>query len=321
MALKDSIQGSIRKATRRHAVGIDVNSQAVRIVALSCGARKGAPVRIECVAAQPLAPGVMAGVEIVDRQAVARALSAAFGCVPQHCMSDALQCAMAIPGSAAFITHLPEQLANGYHREAAVEPAVLMEAERIAGIERHALAVDWYVEDAPPRLGDVAVAATAREHLEARIDCASMAGITLATVDIEPMAALRAMRHAGGFELELSDPYAVVWIGSDGVYGWCIKDECIAEEISYPSPEFACVADALRDLGREHANVCVLVGGEIELLEGVCFSLAEIGDVLGCAVLQFDCSALGDGNAMPASELMRDPALAVAFGLALRGIA
>lgn len=317
MALKDSI----RKAMRRHAVGIDVSSQAVRIVALSCSARKSAPVRIECIAAEPLAPGVMAGVEIVDRQAVARALSAVFGYVPQHCMSDALQCAMAIPGTAAFITHLPDQQANGYPHEASVEPAVLMEAERIAGVERHALAVDWYVEDTPPRLGAVAVAATAREHLEARIDCASMAGITLATVDLEPLAALRALRHAAGFELELTDPYAVVWIGSDGVYGWCIKDECIAEEISYPSPEFSGVADALRDLGREHVNMCVLVGGEIELLEGVCFSLAEIGDVLGCAVLQFDCSAQGDGDAIPVSELMRDPALAVAFGLALRGIA
>jgi hypothetical protein len=105
------------------------------------------------------------------------------------------------------------------------------------------------------------------------------------------------------------------------VYGWCIRDECIAEEISYPSPEFTSIADALRDLGRENANMCVLVGGEVELLEGVCFSLAEIGDVLGCAVLQFNCASLGDGNAIPVSELMHDPALAVAFGLALRGLA
>jgi Tfp pilus assembly PilM family ATPase len=316
MALKDSI----RKATRRHAVGIDVNGQAVRIVALSCGARNGGPVRIECFAAEPLAPGAMAGVEIVDRQAVARALSDVFGYLPQHCVSDALRCAMAIPGSTAFITHLPEPKLNGYQRDAAVAPAVMMEAERIAGIERHALAIDWYVDDAPPRQGSVAVAATARGQLEARIDCASMAGITLATVDIEPLAAMRALRYAGVFELGLSDPYAVVWVGGDGVYGWCIRDECIAEEISYPSPEYSCIADALRELGRQHGNMCVLVGGEIELLDGVCFSLAEIGDVLGCAVLQFDCSSLGDGSPIPMSELMRDPAFAVAFGLALRGL-
>jgi len=196
-----------------------------------------------------------------------------------------------------------------------------MEAERVAGIERHALAVDWYVDDSPKRPGTVSIAATAREHLEARIECAAMAGITLTTVDVEPHAALRALRHAATFELELHEPYAAIWIGSDGVYGWRIEGETIAEEIHYPSPEYSCVADALRDLAENNLNVCALVGGEIELLEGVCFSLADIGDVLGCSVLPFDCSSLSDDNVIPQSELLHEPAFAVAFGLALRGIA
>ncbi|SIT44847.1 conserved hypothetical protein [Paraburkholderia piptadeniae] len=317
MTLKDSL----RMTMRRHAVGIDVGAHVVRIVVLSCSGRKGGPVRIECMASEPLAPGAMAGLEIVDRQAVARTLAAVFGHVPQHCTSQALRCAMAIPGSATFTAHLPAGHVNGQHRRAAVEPIVMMEAERIAGIERHALAVDWYVEDTPPRLGEIAVAATAREHLEARIECAAMADITLTTVDVEPHAALRALRHAATFELELNEPYAAIWIGSDGVYGWRIDGETVAEEIRYPSPEFSCIADALRDLAENNLNVCALVGGEIDLLEGVCFSLADIGDVLGCSVLPFDCSSFSGGNAIPSSDLLHEPSLAVAFGLALRGIA
>jgi len=318
MALKDSL----RMAMRRQAVGIDVGAQAVRIVVLSCSARKMEPVRIECVALEPLAPGAIAGAEIVDRQAVARTLCAALGNVPQQCVSAALRFAMAIPGAATFTTRLHAGHVSGPQRPSeSLEPAVLVEAERIAGIERHALAVDWYVEDSPPHSGAVSIAATAREHLEARIDCAAMAGVSLTTVDVEPHAALRALRHAAKFELELHDPYAAIWIGSDGVYGWRVEDQIIAEEIRYPSPEYSSVADALRDLAEDNINTCALVGGEIDLLEGVCFSLADIGDVLGCSVLPFDCSSLSDGNVVPHSELLHDPSFAVAFGLALRGIA
>lgn len=90
---------------------------------------------------------------------------------------------------------------------------------------------------------------------------------------------------------------------------------------AYPSPEYSCVADAVRDLAENNLNVCALVGGEIELLEGVCFSLADIGDVLGCSVLPFDCSSLSDGNEIPPSDLLQEPSFAVAFGLALRDIA
>jgi hypothetical protein len=50
------------------------------------------------------------------------------------------------------------------------------------------------------------------------------------------------------------------------------------------------------------------------------FSLADIADVLGCTVLPFECAALG-GLVRPLDdELLHEPASAVAFGLALRGV-
>ena len=327
-----TLRSSLQSAMRRFSAGIDVSAQAVRLVVLSRRLRTGGPMRVECVAAAALSPGAMAGVEIVDRQAVARALCDAFASVPAACASHALRCSMAIPGSATLTAHLPmNQLAaelasdvrprGGVHRSLPVlEPVVLTEAERIAGIERHALAVDWIVEDSPRRGSTVTIAATAREHLEARIECAAMAGISLTAVDSEPHAALRALRYAAALELDLHGPYAAIWVGSDGVYGWCISDDSIAQEIRYPSPEYSDIADALRDLADCSPSTFALVGGEIDLLEGVCFSLADIGDVLACSVLPFECASLSDGKNALSSVHLHEPSFAVAFGLALRGV-
>jgi hypothetical protein len=111
-----------------------------------------------------------------------------------------------------------------------------------------------------------------------------------------------------------------LWIGTDGVYGWRIVDDSIAGEMRYPAPEHADLADALRDLVHGPVLDCALVSGEIDLLEGVGFSLADIADVLGCTVLPFECAALG-GLVRPLDdELLHEPASAVAFGLALRGV-
>jgi hypothetical protein len=50
------------------------------------------------------------------------------------------------------------------------------------------------------------------------------------------------------------------------------------------------------------------------------FSLADIGDVLGCSVLPFECALLGTRVRPFEDEPLRGPAGAVAFGLALRGV-
>ncbi|CAB3759272.1 pilus assembly protein PilM [Paraburkholderia humisilvae] len=331
MALKTSLQ----RAVRRFAAGIDVSPQAVRLVVLSRRVRGDEPVRIDCVASMPLRPGAMAGAEIVDRQAVAHALFELFDSLQIERVVLSLPCAMAIPGSATLTASVPLcQLAPLLRRQgpppnaecpngdalAALEPAVLIEVERIAGIERHALAVDWYIDESSLREGEVTIAATARQHLEARIECAAIAGISLTSIDGEPHAALRAMRYAAAVELELNDEYVAIWVGSDGIYGWRIADDEVAAHMRYPAPEHGSLADALRELGGGSELVSVLVAGEIALLDGVSLSLADIGDVLGCTALPFQCALLGEVAHPDDSELLSDPACAVAFGLAVRGI-
>jgi Tfp pilus assembly PilM family ATPase len=194
------------------------------------------------------------------------------------------------------------------------------EVERMAGLERHALAVDWFVEEAPSSIRSVRIAATARQHLEARIECAASAGISLSAIDGEPHAALRAMRYAASRELEEQEAYAALWIGTDGVYGWRIVDDSIVREMRYPAPEHTDLADALRDLIQGPDFDCALLSGEVDLLDGVGFSVADIGDVLGCTVLPFECSALGGRARQLDDVLLYEPACAVAFGLALRGV-
>ncbi|NIF79967.1 pilus assembly protein PilM [Paraburkholderia sp. Cy-641] len=329
MAYKNSWLEAMQSGRQRFAAGIDVGSQSVRLVVLSQRARAYGALHLEYVKTVPLAAGAMAGTEIADRQAIARALRDAFAGLPRLCATHALQCSMAVPASATLTTTVPlAQLAAQSHcveedggpALAGLAPAVMGEAERIAGIERHALAVDWYVDDTPAPVRSVTIAATARQHLEARIECAATAGISLTAIDGEPHAALRALRYAADQELDAHEPYAALWIGTDGVYGWRVVDGAIKGEMHYPAPEHTDLADALRDLVRGPVFDCALVGGEIDLLDGVGFSMADIGDVLGCSVLPFECALLGSRMRPLDDGLLYEPAGAVAFGLALRGV-
>jgi Tfp pilus assembly PilM family ATPase len=235
---------------------------------------------------------------------------------------------MALPASATLTTTVPlTRLAalagcaeDGGHELAELEPAVMSEVERIAGLERHALAVDWFVDETRSPIRSVTIAATARQHLEARIECAASAGISLTAIDGEPHAALRAMRYAASHELDPHEPYVALWIGMDGVYGWRIVDDCLVGEMRYPAPEHTDLADALRDLVHGPVLDCALLSGEVDLLDGVGFSMADIADVLGCTVLPFECAALGGLAPQLHDPLLHEPAAAVAFGLALRGV-
>jgi len=323
-----AIRSSLLVKVRRFAAGIDVSREAVRLVVLSQRLRMGEQMRVEYLAAVPLTAGAMAGVEIVDRVAVTRAMREVFADLPRACAAHTLRCAMALPGSATLMSSLPlarfgavgELAVAGGPTLVGLESAVLAEAERLAGIERHALAVDWFIDGAPRRTASVTIAAAGRQHLEARIECAAAAGVTLTAIDGEPHAALRVLRHAAMLELEPHETYAAIWIGADGVYGWRIADEAVAGEMHYPAPEHSDLADALRDLADGGQLGCALLGGELELLDGVGFSVVDLGDALGCTVLPFECVSLGDCARPLSADLLREPTCAVAFGLALRGV-
>ncbi|WP_322054863.1 pilus assembly protein PilM [Paraburkholderia bannensis] len=333
-----SLLNPLLLGARRYAAGVDVHARGVTLVVLSQRVFGGGPLRIEWLGRVPLAREALAGAEIVDRAALVAALQAAFGAMPRACAEASLRCAMALPTGVTLMASVPlARLAPSPPGVAAVadvsglftdlEPLVLAEAERVAGIERHELAVDWRVGPlaidcgmASAHEAKVMIAATARAYLESRIECAAMAGVALCAMDDEAHAALRAMRHAAAFELPAHEPWAALWVGADGVHGWFVADDCIARTMHFPALEHADLVEALRDLAGPEQTGCAIVAGDLGLLHGVHFSLADVGDVLGCPVLPFECAPLADAGFPLDAQLLHDPACAVAFGLAMRGV-
>ncbi|AOJ67444.1 MULTISPECIES: pilus assembly protein PilM [Burkholderia] len=303
---------------RRFAAGIDVNRRAVRIAVLSRRAR-GGTVRLEALDAEPLPAGVFDESADADWTAVAAAMTAAFDRAPQVRRAGVAQRTiagvMALPDGAFSTATLawPREEAG-----AAVEPAVRAAAERLTGLARDALAVDWCVNDAAATR-EVAFATAAHVHLDVRIEAAASAGIELVAIDGEPLAALRAMRHVAAREIDEGEPYLGVWIGESGVHGWLVSAGAVTAQIRYPAPEHADLADALRELARAGAPRCAFVAGDPEWLGGARISLADVGDLLGCIVLPFECAACGPLGAVD-DGFARSPGFAVAFGLALRGV-
>jgi Tfp pilus assembly PilM family ATPase len=321
-----SIESTLLSARRRHAAGIDLGPRELRLVVVSRHGRGVAPVRVEWLSAVPLTGGAIAGAQIVDQAAVAAALTESFAQLPDGIARRPLTCAMAVPGSATVVASVPLARlmphtpgVSPMRVFAGLEPAVLAEAERVAGIERNALAIDWFIDEvagAP----SVTIAATPRAHLDARIEVAAAAGIELSTLDGEPPAALRALRQVAELELNPHERYAALWVGGDGVYGWRIGNDMIGTHVRYPAPEHDDLTDALRALADGDELGCVLLGGDLDLLGGAGLAPADIGDVLGCSVLPFECAAFCDASSRVPPGLREAPAFAVAFGLALRGV-
>ena len=339
------LRSSIWPAMRCFAAGADVSAGGVTLAVVSRYMRAAAPVRIEWLARAPLPGDAMQGAQVVDRAALVAALRDVFGQMPRACDAAMRRCAMALPADATVAASLPlaqfPRIAEYVDVErdsrmlAALEPAMLAEAERLTGVERHELAVDWCVDPATWALADdgcpsrvespspacrVTITSAPRQHLEARIECAAMAGITLCAIDGDAHAALRAMRHAAALELSPDDAWVALWVGPDGVHGWYLVDDRIVREMCYPAPEHRDLVEALRYLLNGKSAGCALIACRVGMLEDAHVSLPDIGRVLGCPVLPFECATFAQAEHVLDANLLHEPACAVAFGLALRGV-
>lgn len=326
---------------RRLAAGIDITARGVTVVVLGHGWRARQPVRLEGLAWLPLAPGVVHGTELLDRTALVEALCAAFNLLPRSCKRAVMRCAMALPAALTQVSSLPlEQLALDVRPDdddellTELEPLALAEAERMTGLERGDLAVDWRVAPGEALTDDgeparcLTITAAANEHLQARLECAAQAGLTLCAVDGEAHAALRAMRYLAAFTVFAQAPQKsciALWAGPDSLYGWFLAEAGIVREMCYPSPEYATLTDALQELQRKDRPDYALLSGDPDLLaktQAAQVSGAASGNVLACPVLPFECARFAtSASSLPsAAPLLHAPACAVAFGLALRGV-
>jgi Tfp pilus assembly PilM family ATPase len=301
----------------------------VRLVVVSKRLQANRAVCIERLEIVPLDAGVVIGSDFVNRPAIAEALREAFSRLPARGSLRTLRCAMALPSSATLTAQVPLKkltrvspfVATGARDpRGLLEPAVLAEAERMAGIERGALSVDWSIDARDKGASIVSIAATARQHVEARVETAAAAGIVLSAIDGEPVAALRALRYSASREIDHEERYLACWVESAGLHAWLVSEDEVENELRYPSPEYSSVADALLELAGGGRIDWIYMGGDIDLLERAGASTSMIATLFGCPVMPFECAPFCNSAQKSDDSLRYSPLFAVAMGLALREV-
>jgi Tfp pilus assembly PilM family ATPase len=329
MGTQKALRGSILTVTRRFAAGIDVSERAVRLAVVSKRLQADRPVCVERLEEVELPKGAVIGADFIDRGAISAALHEAFSRLPARGALRSLRCAMALPASATLTTRVPlSKLSNDDQGEASgrdlrgvLEPAVLAEAERLAGIERGALAVDWSIHEREDGRTEVSIAATGRQYVQSRAEAAAAADIVLSAIDGEPFAALRALRYSAAMEIDPLERFIACWVESGGLHAWVLGEDGVENELRYPSPEYSSVIEALTDLAGNGPRVhWIYIGGDIELLSRAGVSMQMLAVAFGCPVMPFECAPFCNGAQRVDERLAHSPLFAVALGLALREV-
>lgn len=317
---------------------------------------------IEYIGLADLPAHAMRGIETADASSVSDAVVQALGPFYTPRVASMLHVAMAIEPAMSLLATVPRNalhtaglarrsgIASGPHalQLDLLEPAVRAHAETLSGIERSALALDWWSGDAVTTPSDaLTIAAASREHIDARIDAAAGAGLQLIAIDIESNAALRACRYDAAREILDDALYTALWLGPRDSRLWLLRgahtirewqvapDADIAEVLAeartlcedpaqteFIGPPFLVAPAArpgrLETPGRRLAGVCV--AGDVHVLADAGLTIDGIGAVLGCKVFEFDAACLCESRSPVAVPDSHPAAFAVAFGLALRAV-
>jgi Tfp pilus assembly PilM family ATPase len=327
MGTQAALRGSVLTVTRRFAAGIDVSERAVRLAVVSKRLQAIRPVCVERLEEVLLPKGAVVSGDFIDRSTISAALREAFSRLPARGALRSLRCAMALPASATLTTRvLLEKLSNerqkpGRDPRGVLEPAVLAEAERVAGIERGALSVDWSIYERNDGCTEVSIAATARQYVESRVEAAAGADIALSAIDGEPGAALRALCYSAAMEIDREERFVACWVEGSGLHAWVVGEDGVENEMRYPSPEYSSAIEALTDLVGSGPRVhWFYIGGDIELLQRAGVSTQMLAVAFGCPVMPFECAPFCNGAQRVDERLAHSPLFAVALGLALREV-
>ncbi|MGN6315329.1 hypothetical protein [Trinickia sp.] len=300
-------------AARRFAAGIDVSAREVRLVIASRKRRGAHPVRVEWIGAAPLPAGAMSGVHIVERALVTEALASLCARWPRQLPMRGMPFSMAVPGDAASISLSAMTATRSRSDRKAASSCEIGEGEPFL----FDLAGQLCGHDA----GE-ARAGASHPLLQSRVEAAAAAHIALASVECEPLAALRALVHTGEHTRTAVQRYGAIWAGYGGVFGWRIADRLVEAAIRFPGGEHPDLDAALRLLAGGEGLHAALVGGDVALLERIGLTLADIGERLGCSAAPFECAPFGcrPGALTDLEGWKHGAAYAVAFGLALREV-
>lgn len=217
-----SASGTEARVILRNGRGIDITSREIRLVQLSriyetaSGQQR---IRVDDSVRYPLTPGIVAGSDIVDVEALCRAMS---DCLARHTMRiaswrpsglDGGDAARGEPDAPIAVGLCPSvvtqrtvamsELMPGFSLRlpatfeeaafAALEPWAMLFAQKVSGLDPSDLAIDWYRPD-PQDTGHLVVAATQRHYLAVRQRVVHEAGGEMAALCDAASAALGACR-------------------------------------------------------------------------------------------------------------------------------
>jgi Tfp pilus assembly PilM family ATPase len=324
------MQSALLSVTRRFATGFDITPSEARMVVASRRVVGGADVRVDYMAARPLAAGAVDHVEFVRPDQVSRVLRDLRESVPMPRALPGMRYAMALPPAATYVgtASLAELIRRtpglGATIEARMafnrlEPAVLAEAERLFSVDPASIAVDWLIADRDDDPDAVTITATPREWLDMRIDAAAAADIVLSTIDGEAAAALRACRLFAALELPPGCCWCAIWAGGGTVHAWLLRGTLVCRDWVVPPDHRGPVVCALGEGFADADLAGVVVAGELAAIAAAGLDFDALRAALGCDPHLFSTAPFCS-SPLTADTVLASPAFAVAFGLAMRGV-
>ncbi len=170
-------------------IGLDISSSVVKLLELSeQGGRGSGRYRVEAYAVETLAPNVMVEGNIMDVEAVGRAIRSAV----KKSGTKSRKAAVAVSGS-SVITKTISVSAELSEKE--LEAQIEMEADQYVPFPLEEVNLDWEVigtNEKNPELMDVLLAACRSETVDERVAAISLAGLECEVVDVEGYALERA---------------------------------------------------------------------------------------------------------------------------------
>ncbi|HTJ94470.1 MAG TPA: hypothetical protein VL424_15365 [Pararobbsia sp.] len=321
--------------SRNYVAGLEIGVLHVRAVVLAYGrSTPHAPPWIRLIHAQtvPMPDGAVSGADILEPRSVARVLVDVFGGPDDISRWSGAHLAIGLPCSTVVIRSMPfaeltrrtygpriecgsRARRGGDYGLNRFEERVLTEAERIMGVDRDDLCLDWFRSVSFDGVEHATIVTTTRQHVESRVSTAALAGLRVSVIDGDAEAALRACRFWMHARHAADSTFVVIWNHASQTRTWCIHQHAVEMTLEGRAAlEWQRIAPWARERG---PRVAVVAGDAVSDGWGE-LSPGAIARYTGCVVDRFSLDVCFAG---PDAQVLGDDdaAYVVALGLALRG--
>lgn len=327
----------VKGPPRNYVAGLEIGASHARAVVLGYGhSTDHAPpwVRLVHAATVPMPDGAMSGADILEPRTVARVLVDVFGGPDDIGRWATAHLAIGLPPSTVLIrsvafgelvqrhgargTYDPQRRKRGSEFGLdAFEESVLDEAERLMALDRDELCVDWFRSVSIEGEDHATIVATTRQQVVSRVSAASLAGLRVTVVDGDAEAALRACRFWMSARHAADVTYIVMWRHAADARTWCVFEQAIEMTLEGADAlDLHHIAIWARD--RQPRVIVVAGDGAADIIRAL--ESRDMTRKTGCAADRFNPRVCCMGVDIE-EQAGSDEAYAIAFGLALRGVA